>query len=161
MIRFFAITFLVILSICFTSSAQADYKTGIGLRAGWPTALSVKQFIGGGSWALEGLVTGRHRGIGAALLLEKHKIAFSTERFIWFYGGGLHGAFYSGQYYRGRHRDLYKKDGFSYGIDGILGLEYFISDIPFTIGIDIKPAVEINYGPYFDLGSAITVRYVF
>lgn len=142
-----------------SSYAQSEYKTALGIRVGWPTAVSVKQFIGE-TWALEGLVTGRYRGIGAALLLEKHKPAFANK-LNWFFGGGLHGAFYSGQYYRGPRPGLYKEDAFSYGIDGIVGLEYFIEDIPFTIGIDLKPALEINYGPYFDFGTAITVRYVF
>ena len=132
----------------------------MGVRAGWPTAISVKHFLNK-TWAMEGLVTGRFRGIGATILFEKHKAAFTESGLYWFYGGGAHGSFFSGQYYRGPHSDLYKKDSFSYGVDGIIGLEYFIADIPFTVGIDFKPAVEINYGPYFEFGSAITIRYAF
>jgi len=48
------------------------------------------------------------------------------------------------------------------GIDGILGLEYNFKEIPFNIGIDWKPMIDLggSSGFYGD-GGAISIRYIF
>jgi hypothetical protein len=156
--RIVVLTLISILIISLKVSAQSDYKVGVGIRAGWPTGVSAKYFFSD-SWAVEAIGTGRYRGIGLTFLLEKHKPL--GEDFNWYFGGGLHGTFYSGQYYNGPHKKYYDEDTFSWGLDGVGGLEYVFSNIPISISADIKPAIEINYGPYFNFGSAATVRYVF
>jgi hypothetical protein len=156
--RIFILLSLLFLISTSKSLAQSDYKFGVGLRVGWPTGVSAKYFFSQ-SWAVEGIGTGRFRGIGLTLLLQKHKPL--GDDFKWYYGGGFHGSFYSGQYYNGPHKKYYDEDTFSWGLDAVGGLEYVFSNIPISISADIKPALEINYGPYFSFGTAATVRYVF
>jgi hypothetical protein len=47
------------------------------------------------------------------------------------------------------------------GINGVLGLEYKIREIPFTVGADITAALNLfqHTGPW--LGSGLTIRYTF
>jgi hypothetical protein len=137
------------------------YGTGVGVRFGYNPGLSVKHFISGTA-ALEGIVQVRYGGFNLTGLYEKHAQAFETEGLHWFYGIGGHVGFYRDWRYRNDKFYPYRDDRrFMLGIDGILGLEYVIKEIPFTVGVDIKPFVEIlrpSFG-YYD--GALTVRYRF
>lgn len=157
-----SLALLLVLTLAFGAQAQSGYTTGIGLRGGSASGLTVKHFISGDA-AIEGILSTRfkHRGTTITVLYEKHAPAFNAAGLQWYYGVGGHVGFYDGHYYYDRHHDHYD-DGRVYGlgIDGILGLEYYIRDIPFTIGADIKPYINIPFGGgYWD--SALHVRYVF
>jgi hypothetical protein len=141
------------------SHAQ-DYRTGIGLRAGFNQGLTVKHFISEKS-ALEFLLATRWRGFELTGLYELHAPAFKTERLKWFFGFGAHVGFWNGDY-------TYKRwgaEGEKYtviGIDGILGLEYSFSEVPFNIGIDWKPSFNLSgYKGFWADGGAISLRYIF
>ena len=157
-----------------SGSAAGAYTTGIGIRfGGWESGLTVKHFIKKTA-AIEGILsTGWHyRGTRITGLYEIQKSINGAGGLSWFYGVGGHLGFYNesywykgdcknGQYeYQGR---WYNCDGTrtTLGIDGIIGLEYFFGEIPFTIGIDIKPSIDlIGWGSRFG-DSAFTARYVF
>ena len=96
-------------------------------------------------------------------------MAFQTKGFQWFYGLGGHVASYRGadyyKYYKkGRvvYYEYYDDRAWAVGVDGIIGLEYLLSDIPFTIGIDAKPYAELYRGDgYINVDGALSVRYAF
>ena len=150
------ITFVLILSFVGLISAQ-EYKTGIGLRAGFSSGLTVKHF-NNSKVALEGLFTTRWQGFVVTGLYEVHNRAFDVDRLKWFYGGGAHLGFYNGDYvYWGRNGSAYTV----VGIDGILGLEYTFSEVPINLGIDWKPSFNlIGYSGFWSEGG-FSVRYVF
>jgi hypothetical protein len=151
-----------ILTLFFTGvivmkSVAQDYDTGIGLRGGLASGLSVKHFISTKS-ALEGLLTTRWRGFDITGLYEVHGEAFETDNLKWFYGFGAHIGFYNGDYVE------WGAPGSTYnviGIDGIIGLEYTFTELPLNIGVDLKPALNlIGYsGLWADFG--LSIRYVF
>lgn len=148
---------LIALFLGLKSNAQ-DYNTGIGLRGGWGTGLTIKHFLNGKA-AVEGILDTQWRGLSVTGLYEIHNRAFDVDRLNWYYGVGGHIGFWDGQYYRD-----YKTDT-NYtviGIDGILGLEYNFKDIPFNLGIDWKPVFNLtgSSGFYGD-GGAISIRYIF
>lgn len=145
----------------FSATAQ-EYGTGIGFRGGIASGLTVKHFIKSDA-AIEGILSTnfRHRGAVITILYEKHAQAFNTKGLQWYYGLGGHVGFHEGRHYYDRHHRHYHEDNVvGFGIDGVLGLEYFIRDIPFTIGADIKPYINIPRGGGF-WDSALHVRYVF
>lgn len=158
------ITFALAVMLCvsFAATAQSGYSTGIGLRGGVASGLTIKHFIKSDA-AIEGIISTnfRHRGAVVTVLYEKHAQAFNTRGLQWYYGIGGHVGFHEGHHYYDRHHKHYHDDHIvALGIDGILGLEYYIRDIPFTIGADIKPYINIpRGGGYWD--SALHVRYVF
>ncbi|MFD2514587.1 hypothetical protein ACFSRY_11980 [Pontibacter locisalis] len=154
--------FALLLSVAVGAQAQSSgYTTGIGFRGGAASGLTIKHFIKSDA-AIEGIISTsfKYRGTVITVLYEKHAQAFNAKGLQWYYGIGGHVGFYDGRYYYHRGHDHYDDDVFGVGIDGVLGLEYYIRDIPFTIGADIKPYINIpRGGGYWD--SALHVRYVF
>jgi hypothetical protein len=166
---FFAFAFLF---VCVSYAFSQDYKTGIGLRGGWTSGLTVKTFLKE-SKALEFILSNgwRYRGWQITGLYEVHKPAFAkddVEGLFWLYGAGLHfGGGYSWSHWHGGVNGYWHEHHYSaFGIDGILGIEYKIPDIPFTVGADIKPFLDFvtdrdnPYGFGFWDG-ALSIRFVF
>lgn len=154
--------FMLVLSLATAAQAQADYTTGIGLRGGAASGITIKHFISNDA-AIEGIISSsfRYRGTLITVLYEKHAQAFNTRGLLWYYGLGGHVGFYDGYYYY-RNRGSRRDDGnvFGVGVDGIIGLEYYLRDIPFTVGADLKPYFNLPRGGGF-WDAALNVRYVF
>lgn len=149
--------FLIALFLGLKSNAQ-DYNTGIGLRGGAWNGLTVKHFLSEKA-AIEGLFESRWRGFNLTGLYEIHNRAFDIDRLNWYYGVGAHIGFYDSQYKKwGDNSGTYTV----VGIDGILGLEYNFSEIPFNLSIDWKPAFNLaGYSGFWGDGGAISIRYIF
>ncbi len=156
--RKFILTIVLTIAIITITSAQ-DYKTGIGLRAGYPAGLTVKHFITSKT-ALEGILATQWRGFVITGLFEAHKRLADVDNLNWFYGAGAHIGFWSGNY-----RSYWMEPGTSYtvvGIDGILGIEYNFEDIPINLSIDWKPAFNLTgYTGFWGDGGALSIRYIF
>ena len=148
---------LITLFLGFESNAQ-DYNTGIGLRGGWGTGITIKHFLGGNK-AIEGIFDSQWHGVRITGLYEIHNQAFGVDRLNWYYGVGAHIGFWNGDHYRDYNNNI---NYTVIGIDGILGLEYNFKEIPFNIGIDWKPMIDLggSSGFYGD-GGAISIRYIF
>jgi len=153
------ITFLMVIGLVSVSFAQ-DYHTGIGLRGGFESGLTLKHFTSEKS-AIEFILASRWRGFEITGLYEVHNQAFNTERLKWYFGAGAHIGVWNGDYTysywgdRGTHYTVV-------GIDGILGLEYSFEEAPINIGIDWKPAFNvIGYEGFWVDGGALSIRYVF
>jgi hypothetical protein len=137
-------------SIVALSGAQ-DYKTGIGLRAGFSNGITLKHFVSD-SRAFEGLLASHWGGLDVTGLYEIHDQAFDVEHLNWYYGFGGHLGSYSGN----------PVSGTVVGIDGILGIEYTFTEAPINIGLDWKPAFNIiGNSAFWPDGGALSVRYVF
>ena len=109
-------------------------------------------------------------------LYEKHKNAYDVSGLYWYYGVGAHLAYWNFPGCNTWKWNGYKwlivsgpncvNSGVGFGVDGILGMEYLIPDLPITVAIDVKPYIEFStvgtgYFPivFWDLGMVI--RYVF
>jgi hypothetical protein len=146
---------------CLVAVSQAqDYNTGVGLRGGFESGLTVKHFTNEKT-AFEFILASRWRGFEITGLYELHNQAFEVERLKWYVGFGAHVGFWNGDYtYR-----YWGDQGTNYtvvGIDGILGLEYSFSEAPINIGIDWKPAFNfVGYQGFWADGGALSIRYIF
>ena len=154
----------VLMSVSFVNlKAQDDvnskikcYNTGIGLRGGFGFAngLTVKHFLNRNT-AVEGILSSCWNGFAVNGLYERHANAFYVNRLNWFYGAGAHIGFWEDFGEKGKSSTVI-------GIDGIIGLEYYIQSIPFSVGIDWKPALNLfGNSSFWPDGGAISVRYVF
>ncbi|MCF8303758.1 MAG: hypothetical protein K9I94_10830 [Bacteroidales bacterium] len=141
------------------SSQAQHYQTAIGLRGGFANGITVKHFVGAQS-AFEAIGSFRWDGFLITGLYEKHAPAFDTERLFWFYGGGGHIGFWDNYDADTPWMDP-DEDGYTIiGIDGIVGLEYDIKEIPLTISADWKPAINlVGDNSFWADGGAISVRY--
>ena len=162
------ISFAFLMLVSFNSIAQ-PYKTGIGIRLGGISqGITVKHFVNSNA-ALEGILSfGRHSVIITGLY-EKHQPFPKADGLSWFYGGGLHVGFISGDYsyyyfYYKSHKKVYVGDAFndsqSYvGADFILGMEYKFKDAPIALSLDLKPFVDFVPGVYGYWEGALTFRF--
>jgi hypothetical protein len=145
-------------------SGSSSYKAGLGVRLGYHYGITFKYMMSDAA-AIEGILQFRYHGTAITGLYEKHAVAFDNDQFRWFYGIGGHVGYYGRNYglakkYYGRYYYEYEERP-SIGIDGIIGLEYRIKEIPFTLGVDFKPYVDIYYPGWGYFDSALSVRYVF
>lgn len=150
-----------LIAFCFvTISIAQDYNTGVGLRGGPFTGLTVKHFISEKS-ALEFLLASRWKGFEITGLYEIHNRAFDVDRLKWYYGFGAHAGFYNGDNTYNRWGERGKQYSVL-GLDGILGLEYSFDEIPFNVSLDWKPTFNIlGYSGFWGDGGAISIRYIF
>ncbi|GAB2546470.1 hypothetical protein GCM10027189_31460 [Rufibacter soli] len=149
----------------FTAQAQ---KHGVGLRVGgYTSGISGKFFLQPDA-ALEVILgTGfTRRGFQLTGLYEKHAPALGISSLQWFYGAGAHIGSFRGRYYHPRsykhYYESYDRTLTTVGIDGIVGLEYQITEIPISLGLDFKPFIEVNRDGLFPFADgALTIRYTF
>jgi hypothetical protein len=145
--------------LCITSLNAQEYKTAIGLRGGFYNGLSLKHFVSTTN-AVEGIIATHHRGLLLAGMYQIHANAFDAPGLYWYYGGGAHLGFYNRQYTPRWYN--HQTGNFStFGIMGVLGMEYKIQEIPVTVGLDITPAFDIIGHTGLWLNSGITLRYTF
>ena len=159
-VMFAAMAMILIISISNESKAQ-DYNTAVGLRLGSSSGLSVRHFIKE-DVALEGIVHTRWRGLLITGLYEIHRDIEDVSGLGWFYGGGAHiGSFNSGLGNPYWANNDYKGSTVI-GIDGIIGLDYVLEDLPINFSLDFKPAINlINGGGFWGDDFALSVRYIF
>lgn len=156
-------TFFLILTIgiiSLTTNAQ-EYKTGIGARLGTFNGLTIKHFVGESN-AIEGLASFRWDGFIITGLYEWQKpLVADVDGLDYYLGFGAHiGSWGNGRnkYWNNDNRD----DGFTIvGVDFIAGLEYTFQEVPFSLSLDWKPAINFGgYGWWSD-GVALSIRYTF
>lgn len=148
------LTVITILLVGFTFSAKAQgYATGIGVRAGDASGITVKHFIGS-TTAIDGIVSFSKdlKSFRLTGLYELHTNAFGVSELQWFYGAGAHIGVKNNE----------PSSNLGLGIDGVLGLEWIIKEIPFCISMEVKPSLEIIDEIKLDpFSAALSIRYVF
>jgi len=148
----------------YSASAQSlgrDYQTAAGVKF-FPGAITVKHFIKSNA-ALEGLGYFWNYGFRLTGLYEFHGNINGAPGLKWYVGPGAHIGFWSN-----RWKDQYPTyDGGAYfGIDGVLGLDYKINNIPINVSLDWQPSFNFGNGPdsYYGFYSGfggLAVRYTF
>lgn len=138
LIYVFALTIL-----SFSTYAQLDYNTAIGLRAGETSGLTIKKSLGGN--AFEGILGVWGSGLSFTGLYE-WVAPTNVGGLNWYYGLGGHAAIGTGYYYKSRRAYYYRTGGFGIGIDGIVGIEYKIPNAPIAFSFDLKPYIEMYSG---------------
>jgi hypothetical protein len=142
------------------TQAQAtgtDYRTAVGVKF-WPGALTIKHFIKDDA-ALEGLLNFWGHGFRFTGLYEFHGDINSAPGLKWYVGPGAHIGFYNDGYWRNDH--YYDKGSASFGVDGILGLEYKFKGAPIAVSLDVNPYVEFLHGAYVDVWGGLGFKFAF
>ena len=139
---------------------QDFYRTGVGVRAGWPVAaLTVKHFIQKRT-ALEFIVAPQFGGATFTMLAERHH-ATRRPGLYWYYGIGADIGTYRGDAYRQYDGNYYDEDQLiSAGIDLVAGIEMNIHETPFSIGADVKPRIGIYHAGGSWVEGAVTFKYI-
>jgi len=163
------ISVLLVMTV-FTAAAQVVseqpqqqmLRTAAGVRAGLNPGLSLRHFLSD-RIAVTGLVQSNYKYSGRifTLLYEWHGQFAKKERMKWIAGGGFH----TGSYRVGLLRDTFgyyhQLNVNTLGFDGLIGAEYYLKRVPFTIGADLKPYIDIVNSGFGYLDGAISVKYGF
>lgn len=158
---------IVILSFALLMSNQNDikaqeYQSAIGLRGGYPAGITFKHFVSQ-EGALELILSAGWRGFMVTGLYEHHFAVPGADGLYWYIGGGGYFATIN----RGHH-PVFGGEGVvaDVGVAFVGGMEFKFPEVPFTISLDIVPAVGFyglrNRFNYLGLVNAgLSVRYTF
>lgn len=139
----------------FTVNAQ-DYRTSLGLRAGFPYGVTVKHFLNETN-ALEGILASSWGGFVITGLYENEHWTGQYPGLNWYWGFGAHVGFWDSNHY------IHDPDVTSVlGADFTLGLEYTFDEIPLNLALDLMPSVNlIGYTGWGGIHGGLSIRYVF
>ena len=148
----------ILIFFAVSNSNAQSYNTGIGLRGGFFSGVTVKHFLDQKN-ALEGLLSTRWGGFNVTALYEVHNQAFNAPGLNWYYGAGGHIGFWDEK----NASSNYDYDNYTIiGIDAILGIEYNFAEVPLNIGLDWKPILNlVGHDGFGGDGGAISIRYIF
>ena len=139
------------------SGRTADYTAALGGRFGTLFGVSGKVFLTE-NVGLEAHFGSRRRGFEMGMLGLWHRDIGWQGDFNWYFGGGAHLGF--SEY--DNSLEVNQRTQSTFGLDGVVGLEYTLRSIPLNLAIDYKP--EVNFtgvtGPNW-VSGAVTARYVF
>ena len=138
------------------------YTNAIGLRGGVFSGITGKHLMTPDK-AIEGIFSTRWRGFNLCGLYELYKPTSFLENLYWYYGAGAHiGSYRRYSYYdEADSARAYPGNLTTLGLDGILGLEYKLHEIPFVVSVDFKPTLDFISGGGFFFDAALSARYYF
>lgn len=150
----------LLLACLINNAAEAQsqlYRTAIGLNAGYNYGITLKHYLNAKNM-IEGIANFNY-GPGLTVLYEfNNRHPFNVDELDWYYGAGAHAKFVNGRRANAFYSDL--STHVTLGIDGILGLEYTFKDMPFNLGINIKPELNFTSNNLFWFDGALTFRYI-
>src|SRR5215471_20842512 len=154
--------FLLAASLLAASGSQAQsmgssYRTAVGVKF-WPGGLTVKHFIQDNR-AIEGIAYFWDHGFRITGLYEIHGDINGADGLKWYVGPGLHFGTYNEMWYHDGH--YYASGDASFGIDGVLGLDYKITGAPINLSLDFQPSLEFLDHPYFSGWGGLAIRFTF
>jgi hypothetical protein len=141
------------------SKASGNYKAAIGLKFIYGISVTGKVFLKERS-ALEGIL--RYNGAGGlganiafSGLYEHHNDIKAIDGLRWYIGGGGHVNYL-------KYDNDYGDPVTSFGIVGIVGLEYKIQTLPIAISADWQPGYIFSNGAGFSAeNGGIGIKYTF
>ena len=135
-----------------SSSNSSTYTTALGVKF-YPTGITLKHFISD-KHALEGLGYFYNYGFRITGLYEIYGDINNAPGLRWYIGPGAHVGFYNTKY----------GGGSSAGVDGVLGLDYKVTNAPLNLSLDWQPSFEFgdNFNNGFSGGwGGFGIRYTF
>ncbi|MGA1544333.1 MAG: hypothetical protein ACO388_05885 [Saprospiraceae bacterium] len=157
-----SVIFSLALLTSITVSAQ-DYNSAIGGKIGYGLVGSYKTFLNEKA-AVEAFAGINWTGLVVGGQYQSHSPISDVERLHWYWGGG---AIFSTWSYGLGLGKAYS----TFGVSGVIGLDYSIEDVPVNISLDWSPTIylwdsfENIYGistlNRFNTGlAAVSVRYI-
>lgn len=143
-------------------NSDQPYKAALGIKFLWGISATGKFFLKDKA-ALEAIVHyDGMGGLGTALnltaLYEYHG-NFAVPGLRWYLGGGASLGYAKLKGFEDSELD---SSTFSYGIDGVAGLEYKIDKLPIAVSLDWQPGYSLNSGGGFiSKSGGFGVKYTF
>ena len=149
------IFFIALFAVVSFSMHAQDYQKAVGLRLGLPLGLSYKTFMSPKN-ALEGIVDldifdkGLTKLTVSGFYVWQWQIS-QVKGLSWYAGPGASAGMF-----------LYKGGSdFNVSINGMIGVEYKIPNIPLVVAADYAPRFYLLNSAGYYTGTALTARYIF
>jgi len=140
--------------------SQSSYQQALGLKFPGGVSISYKSFISDNN-NLEFQGTFKDGGFRLSGLYEFNFYTLNVDGLSWFVGPGAHLGFGKKDKYDANNK-LVSKNSADIGIDGIIGLDYKIKDLPINISLDWQPSIVIAGNTDFSGAyGGIGIRYTF
>lgn len=160
---------LILISlICMLPCKSQNYTRDAGFRFGGLTSINYRQYNNDTeAFGLMASLTWRSIRLGAMKEYFKPAMMQFSNNINFVYGYGAHvGLIYANSYklfFKTYHLDEWQLSPL-FGIDGLIGLEYNLGDLPVLIGIDFKPFFEFSTTRIFYIflnDASISLKYKF
>ncbi|MDX9928859.1 MAG: hypothetical protein RBS37_03305 [Bacteroidales bacterium] len=165
-------TLITLLLLVAGSHAEGqNYYRQAGLRSGQAGGVFIQltESTGTAEAGMLGMVSFRKNGLQATGLRVFYETSLSEVSpslwFTWGYGGHA-GFFYTDNLTLFGERYYFSGNKFCplIGIDGWAGLEYMFETIPLTIGMNVKPMIELTFPSFVsflpvDIGVSIAYQF--
>jgi hypothetical protein len=116
-----------------STSGSVDYKTAIGVKLWNGGGVNLKTFLSEKS-ALELIGFFYRGGTRITGLYELHGDLNTEGNLKWYVGFGAHVDFVNNT----------TRNTTGFGVDGVIGLDYKFTNIPFNIAVDWNPSVQLG-----------------
>jgi len=159
----------IVLLLAHSVQAQ-EYRQAVGIRGGYSSGFEYRAYAND-IVSYKALLSLRNEGIQLTGLKEFHQYGLFdfSDQLVFIYGFGAHAGFEKWNaynpddpYYTPRYYET--KTGVIAGLDGLAALEYNLSDVPLSFGIEAKPFFNLFGKDFFELHPfdfAFTVKYRF
>lgn len=155
----------IIISISALVMFSQSYKTSYGVRTGYTSGF-MAQFIIDDNKYFNSILSFRNRGLQVTGLRQFYKdFSVKGTNLHMYYGYGAHVGYSNYHFNYNYHSEIYityeKRFCPEIGIDGNLGAEYHLTNMPFAICLDYKPFLQIIGNDFLETHSdwALTFKY--
>lgn len=161
--------YIIILLLCLSPAAFSQfYNKEVGLRGGYSSGITFRVNLEE-SLSYEAQLSYRDKGGIFTMFRQQHHELGMDRMGNWefIYGFGMHAGFYFTDSYKILHREIYfGSEVFTpvLGMDGYLGIDYRLVDIPMSFGISFQPYMELSLMKIFGINMwdfGFHVRYMF
>lgn len=118
--------------LIYNSGKAQDYNNAIGIKF-YPTGITFKHFLSDNK-AIEGIGYFYKYGTRITGLYEIYNPIEALDGLQWYYGFGAHVGFIDSKY--GGSTAL--------GLDGVIGLDYKVAELPIDLSLDFQPSLELG-----------------
>ena len=161
---------LVVIFLSAVVSNAQGYRHAIGLRAGYSAGFEYRYYIYDES-SYKFLLSTRNHGLQIHAMKEFHRYDLFdfSEQLVFFFGYGIHVGYQSWDVAHHHCDDCNTRwystnTAFIAGADGLAGLEYIFYEVPVSLGIEVKPYLDLFGRKSLKLQPfdfAFTIKYLF
>jgi len=161
--------YTIIILLCLSPAAFSQfYHKEVGARGGYSSGITFRINLEE-TLSYEAQLNYRDHGGIITIFRQKH-MEFGMDRmgnWEFLYGFGIHTGFYYTDSYKILNREIYYgRDIFTpvLGMDGYLGIDYKLVEVPMSFGVSFQPYMEISMKAVFGINLwdfGFHVRYMF
>lgn len=154
------LTLAVLIVAVFTLNAQRGMlENAVGIRMGLGTGVTFQHFMND-RVAFEAIAYQRLGAANLTVMAQAHERISNVKGLRYFYGAGAHAWVYNQNSVL--QDNVLRKNSYALGVDGIVGLAFYLRSMPISFSVDWKPAINLKGSNYIEWDAGgLSARYRF